>query len=139
MFFKIGVLKNFAIFTGKHLGWCLFLIKSRPSGLQLYWKKSPIQMFSVNIVKFLRTAYFREHLWWLLLWLLEIPDFHWINYLQLAYTCHLSLSIPHVNLWFSDVFRGYRRRLVTWNGLSSKIWIWSNLWFNSFMTEALVI
>ena len=27
MFFKIGVLKNFAIFTGKHLCWNLFLIK----------------------------------------------------------------------------------------------------------------
>ena len=27
MFFKIGVLKKFAIFTGKHLCWCLFLIK----------------------------------------------------------------------------------------------------------------
>ena len=28
---------------------------------------------------------------------------------------------------------GYRKRLVTWNGFSSKIWISSNLWFNSFM------
>ena len=27
MFFKIGVLKNFAIFKGKHLSWSLFLIK----------------------------------------------------------------------------------------------------------------
>ena len=27
MFFKIGVLKNFANFTGRHLGWSLFLIK----------------------------------------------------------------------------------------------------------------
>ena len=27
MFFKVGVLKNFASFTGKHLGWSLFLIK----------------------------------------------------------------------------------------------------------------
>ena len=27
MLFKIGVLKNFASFTGKHLGWSLFLIK----------------------------------------------------------------------------------------------------------------
>ena len=29
MFFKIGVLKNFAIFIGKHLCWSLFLIKLR--------------------------------------------------------------------------------------------------------------
>ena len=27
MFFKIGALKNFANFNGKHLCWCLFLIK----------------------------------------------------------------------------------------------------------------
>ena len=27
MFFKIGVLTNFAIFTGKHLCWSLLLIK----------------------------------------------------------------------------------------------------------------
>ena len=29
MFFKIGVLRNFANFTGKHLCWSLFLIKSQ--------------------------------------------------------------------------------------------------------------
>ena len=33
MFFKISVLKNFANFTGKHLGWNLFLIKCRPEGV----------------------------------------------------------------------------------------------------------
>ena len=27
MFFKITVLKNFVIFTGKHISWSLFLIK----------------------------------------------------------------------------------------------------------------
>ena len=34
MYFKIGALRNFAIFTGKHLCWSLFLIKlqaSRPA------------------------------------------------------------------------------------------------------------
>ena len=36
MFFKIGLLKNFAVFKGKHLRWNLFLIKSqawRPANL----------------------------------------------------------------------------------------------------------
>ena len=46
-FCKKGVLRNFAKFTGKHL--CL----------------TP-----VNFVKFLRTPFLIEHLWWLLLWLL---------------------------------------------------------------------
>ena len=31
MFFRIGVLKNFAIFKGKQLSWSLFLIKSQTS------------------------------------------------------------------------------------------------------------
>ena len=33
MFFKIGVLKNFAIFTGKHLCWISFLLSCTPVGL----------------------------------------------------------------------------------------------------------
>ena len=43
-FFKIAVLKNFAIFTGKHLCWCLFVIKRHRH-----------RCFPVNIVKFLGT------------------------------------------------------------------------------------
>ena len=46
--FKIGVLKTFAIFTGRHPCWSL-------------------DCFPVNIVKFLRTDCFIEHLRWLLL------------------------------------------------------------------------
>ena len=36
VFFKVGVLKSYAIFTGKHLRWSLFLIKFqsfRPAAL----------------------------------------------------------------------------------------------------------
>ena len=46
MFFKIGVLKNFA--TGKHLCWSLFLIKL---------KKRRRRYFPASIAKFLRTAF----------------------------------------------------------------------------------
>ena len=42
-FFKIGVLKNFAIFTGKHLCWSLFLMKMQA-----------FRCFLVNIAIFLR-------------------------------------------------------------------------------------
>ena len=48
MFFKIGVLKKFAMFTGKHLCWSLFLIK-----LQAF------RCFSVNIAKLLRAVFYR--------------------------------------------------------------------------------
>ena len=46
MFFKIGVLKNFIIFTGKHLCWSLFLIK-----LQAF------NCFPVNNAKILKAAF----------------------------------------------------------------------------------
>ena len=46
MFFKIGVLKNFAMFTGKHLCWSLFLIKMQA-----------FRCFPVNIAKLLRAAF----------------------------------------------------------------------------------
>ena len=36
MFFKVGFLKNFVVFTGKHLCWSIFKLSSRPEGLQLY-------------------------------------------------------------------------------------------------------
>ena len=55
MFFEIDVLKNFAIFTGKHLRWSLLLIKLQACN------------FLVNIAKFLKSAFFIKHLWWLLL------------------------------------------------------------------------
>ena len=35
MFFKIGVIKNFPIFKGKHLCWSLFLIKLTAEGLSV--------------------------------------------------------------------------------------------------------
>ena len=56
MFLKIGVPKNFAIFKGKQMCWNNF-IKRR---LQL-------RLFPMNIAKFLRTAFFIEHLQWLFL------------------------------------------------------------------------
>ena len=52
MFFKIGVLRNFPVLTEKHLCWSHFLLK----------KTLNIGVFLVNIAKFLRTAFFIEHL-----------------------------------------------------------------------------
>ena len=67
MFFKIGVIKKFAIFTGKHLCWRLFLINFVKRRLQH-------RCFAVNISKFLRTAFFIEHFRWLLLQMLYKKD-----------------------------------------------------------------
>ena len=55
VFFKKGVLKNFANLTEKHLCWSLFLIKMEA------WE-TPAQMFSCEISKIFKNTYFEEHL-----------------------------------------------------------------------------
>ena len=60
MFFEIDVLKNFAIFTWKHLCWRLL-------GLQLIKRSFQHRCFPVKFAKFLRALFFTEHLQWLLL------------------------------------------------------------------------
>ena len=47
MFFKIGVLKNIANFTGKRLCWSLFLINLQ--ALRLYLRETPAQVLSSEI------------------------------------------------------------------------------------------
>ena len=62
MLLKIGVFRNFTVFTWKHLCWSLF------GDFQAYKfikKRLQHRCFPVNIAKFLRTAFFIEHLWWL--------------------------------------------------------------------------
>ena len=67
IFCKI-VLRNFAKFTGKSLCQGLFFIKV--AGLRpttLLEKRLWHRYFPVNFEKFLRTPFYIEHLWWLLL------------------------------------------------------------------------
>ena len=52
---KKPVLKNFEMFTGKHLRWSLFLIKSQAKACNLIKKRVQRRGFPVNIVKSLRT------------------------------------------------------------------------------------
>ena len=68
VFCEKGILTNFTKFTGKHLYHSPFFNKVaglRPATLLIkrLWHKS----FPVNFVKFLRTSFLTEHLWWLLL------------------------------------------------------------------------
>ena len=65
MFFKVGVLENSAIFTGKHLCWSLFLIKLQ--ACNFIKKKLRLKCFLVHIAKFSRPAFLMEHPRWLLL------------------------------------------------------------------------
>ena len=68
MLFKIGVLKNFPIFTGKHLCWSLFF--NKVAGLRpriLLKKRLQHSCFPLNFAKFLRTPFYTEQPRWLLL------------------------------------------------------------------------
>ena len=65
MFFRIGVLKKIMIFTGKPQCWNLFLIKMQ--AYNFLKKRLQCRCFPVDITKCFRTAFFVEHLWWLLL------------------------------------------------------------------------
>ena len=82
VFFKKGVLRNFAKFTGEHLRWSLFLNDrlwdwSFPSNFvkflrtpfppSLLKKRLWHRCFPVNFVRFLGTPFLTEHLQWLLL------------------------------------------------------------------------
>ena len=57
---KKGVLRNFTKFSGKRL--CQSLFFNKVVGLRLLHR-----CFPVNFVKFLRTPFYIEHIWWLLL------------------------------------------------------------------------
>ena len=58
---KKAILKNFAIFTGEHLYWSLFLIVSWRPGTLL--TKPPTQAFFCEYCKIFKNTYFGEHLW----------------------------------------------------------------------------
>ena len=68
VFCKKYVLRNFTKFTGKYLCQSLFFKKVAGLGSANLLKKRPWhRCFDVNFVKFLRTPFLTEHLWWPLL------------------------------------------------------------------------
>ena len=67
IFIKISVLKNFAIFRGKDLCRSPFSRKLQVLNPASLKRRLQHRCFPVNIAKFLRTAFFIEQLWWLLL------------------------------------------------------------------------
>ena len=59
MFFKIGVLKNFVIFTRKHLSWqSLFIKVAVLTGCNFIKKETPTQVFSCKYCEILRNSFF---------------------------------------------------------------------------------
>ena len=79
---------NLALFTGKNLCWSNFLIKlqawnSATLISPVHWMKKSDYSSLVNIAKFLRTAFFTEHLRWFLLSLINAKrycnDLSWLR------------------------------------------------------------
>ena len=64
MFLKIGVLKNFAILTGKQVWWMQSVLNKVADlkACDFIEKRSQGRCFLVNIAKFLRTAFYRTPL-----------------------------------------------------------------------------
>ena len=76
MFFKIVVLKNFAIFAGKHLCCSLFLIKVAAALKSVFIKKRRDSKTGVffEYCKILKNSFFVEHVWWLFLYVAVIKN-----------------------------------------------------------------
>ena len=98
VFCEEGILRNFTTFTGKHLCQSLFL--NKVAGLRpatLLKKRLWHRCFPVNFVKFLRTPFLIEHLWWLLQ--------NVFNMIQ--YTFELVRGLANGYLWLNssiDIF-----------------------------------
>ena len=67
MFFKIRVLKNVPIFTGKHPLESLLNKSYRSQSLQLCLKENPANVLSCEYCEIFKNSFFIEHLGWLLL------------------------------------------------------------------------
>ena len=81
MYFRIGALKYFAMFTGKHLCSSLFLMKMqawRPATLLKRDSKIFSRFFPVKFARFLRAHISTEHIRWLLLELSHELSLYWI-------------------------------------------------------------
>ena len=83
MFYKKGVLKNFAKLTGKHLCQSLFFNKVAVLGLQLYQKETLAQVFSCKFCEISKNTFFYKILpmaasinYDLYFWTCQTENFH---------------------------------------------------------------
>ena len=92
MLFKMGVLKNFGNFTGKHPCWTLFLIKLQAFSLAILLKRDPnTDIFLWNSRKVYKHLFVTQHLQWMFLscivWIIEIRWFAGVALLILTFDC----------------------------------------------------
>ena len=65
MFFKIGSIKFFSIFTGKHLCWVLFLIKLQVERSATFLKIDSNKGVSCGYCNIFKNSFLIQHLRWL--------------------------------------------------------------------------
>ena len=87
-----GVLRNIAKFTGRHLCQSLLFDKKETLG----------QVFPVNFVKFLRTPFLIEHLWWLFLFIDGTIPLH--NFEFRKKICSIVKKRLFLSKFFQQVF-----------------------------------
>ena len=114
MFFKIGVLKNFALFAGKEQGWSLFLIKLQSWRSSTLLKRNPNTDASCEYCKKFKNSFFhRIHpvaafvLWILSIMILRLVtnSFHkCFKKCRKINKCLLWENILRVNIHFVFVF-----------------------------------
>ena len=99
MFLKIGVLKNFVIFTGKHLWWSLFLIKLQAWRPLL--KETPTQVFSCENSEIFQNSFlYRASL----VAASDVSRLNPLDYLTYSWLCSLSqITWIHQNTRFFNI------------------------------------
>ena len=124
MFCRKGVRRNFAKFIRKHLCQSLFLNKvGGPRPATLLKKRLRHRCFPVNFVKFLRTPFFIEHFWWLLLnFLCEKVNVSLIHATHIYYSWILKNIIN--SLWRKLL--PYRNQSINWLRKSMDWFVYDN-------------
>ena len=102
---KKAVLKNFAIFKGKHLTWSLFLINLQ-AWRSATLKKTPTQLFSFEFCEIFKNTYSEEHV---RTTAFEGP----LNPLHFSF----YTTWEHQKMRHSDTFSGCTKRPTSQNGL----------------------
>ena len=104
VFCKEGVFRYFAKFTEKHLCQVLFFNKVVGLWLQLYLKReSDTGVFLWIFAKFLRTPFFTEQFWWLLLY--KFVSMSWL-FLRSVWFDGISALTIFQNQYFQTVHSG---------------------------------
>ena len=100
MFYKKSVFQNFAIFTGKHLCWSLFLIK-----LQVcFIKKTPAQVIFCEYCEILKKIYFEKNLWMAVSGHIPLAVVTFSSIFSRRLYCYLLITIHTESTIFTHIY-----------------------------------